>query len=584
VPQPNETEALLELLVQWDELRHQGKTATAQELCPDDPHLQALLQERLARRGRLQAVLDLPDATIHDDRCRPATLPTVAGYEIGDLLGRGGMGVVYKARQTALHRNVALKIVISGASASAEERARFRTEAEAVARLQHANIVQIYEIGEQAGCPYLALEYVGGGSLAQQLDGKPMPPRRAAQLVLDLARAVQHAHEHGIVRRDLKPANVLLTESGVAKIADFGLAKLLDADQSQTQTGAVLGSPSYMAPEQAEGKVRAIGPATDVYALGAVLYELLTGRPPFVGVSLLETLEQVRFHDAVSPQTLQPMVSADLATICLKCLEKRPTQRYASAAALAEDLERYLQGEPIAARRMTLVDHVGRLLRHSQVDVNFSRWATRTLCLAPIPLIAHVAVFVLCRDWPRFPVIALGVTMLTVLVVLCNVLFIRRANWSTVAAAQRRQLQSTWSGHATGFVIVPIAVVLMVQPTTIEQWFVIYAVWLTLAGCTFVTLAARVGFLYITAGVCFLVALTVPFVPHIAPLLAGALMTANMLSQWALMRRLAKEALLDMAVREKGPHTLTPPARKPGPADQQMQRAAHSDDDRSSAT
>jgi serine/threonine-protein kinase len=208
------------------------------------------------------------------------------------------MGLVFKASQKALKRDVALKIVISGAHAGAEERGRFRTEAEAVARLCHPGIVQIYEVGEQAGCPYLALEFVSGGSLAEQL-GSPMPSRRAAQLLLELARAVQHAHEQGIVHRDLKPANVLLTEAGVAKIADFGLAKLLDGEHGHTETGTVLGSPSYMAPEQAAGKVGAIGPATDVYALGAVLYEVLTGRPPFLGASVMDTTR--RRHRSCNP-------------------------------------------------------------------------------------------------------------------------------------------------------------------------------------------------------------------------------------------------------------------------------------------
>jgi WD40 repeat protein len=345
-----ESETLLNLLVQWDELRQQGKTATPEELCPGDARLQALLRERLARRQRLHVALDLPARTLHDQVARAAPLPVIDGYDMGELLGRGGMGLVYKAVDKALKREVALKIVWSGAHASAEERARFRTEAEAVARLHDPGIVQIYEVGEQAGCPYLALEFVGGGTLAQQLDGTPLPPRRAAELLLDLARAVQHAHEQGIVHRDLKPANVLLTETGVAKIADFGLAKLLDVELGHTHTGAVLGSPSYMAPEQAEGNVRAIGPATDVYALGAILYELLTGRPPFKAETTMDTLLQVKFTDPVSPTHLQPKLSRDLATICLRCLQKEPRQRYASALALAEDLHRFLEGQPIRAR------------------------------------------------------------------------------------------------------------------------------------------------------------------------------------------------------------------------------------------
>jgi serine/threonine protein kinase len=359
----HESETLLDLLVQWEELRQQGKTATPEELCPDDARLQALLRERLARRQRLHVALDLPGGAEQEQVAKPAPLPVIDGYEIGELLGRGGMGLVFKARHKALKRDVALKIVVSGAHAGPEERDRFRTEAEAAARLSHPGIVQIYDVGEQAGCPYLALEFVSGGSLADQLHGIPMPPRRAAQLLLDLARAVQHAHELGIVHRDLKPANVLMTDAGVAKIADFGLAKLLDVEEGRTRTGAVFGTPQYMAPEQAAGNIRAIGPATDSYALGAILYELLTGRPPFLGASTLETLDQVRAQDPASPQMLQPKVPRDLATICLKCLQKEPGKRYPTALALADDLARFLAGQPIRARPVSQAEKLWRWCR-----------------------------------------------------------------------------------------------------------------------------------------------------------------------------------------------------------------------------
>jgi serine/threonine-protein kinase len=296
--------------------------------------------------------------------------------------------VVYRARHLRLGRLVALKMALAGSSAGPHERERSRREAEAVAALRHPNVVQVYDVGDADGRPYFTMELMEGGSLARKLSGAPQPARQTAALLATLAGAVQAAHEAGVVHRDLKPANVLLTETGVAKIADFGLAKLLDIEQGQTQTGAVLGSPSYMAPEQAEGKVRAIGPATDVYALGAILYELLTGRPPFVGASFLETLDQVRAHDPAPPQTLQPKVPEDLAAICLKCLEKNPAQRYPSAAALVRDLDLFLRGEALTARKMTLWDQAARLVRHSQLDLNWGAWATLILWFAPLPFLA----------------------------------------------------------------------------------------------------------------------------------------------------------------------------------------------------
>jgi serine/threonine protein kinase len=539
---PVQSETLLELLVRWEDQRRQGRTPTPEELCPDDPSLREVLRQRIARRERMQAALQLPDDTLHYATVPAATVPVIEGYTIHETVGRGGMGVVYRATQQALQRTVALKMILSGANASPDERTRFRTEAEAVARLQHPNIVQIYEVGERGGCPYVALEYVAGGSLAQLTAGKPLPPRRAAQLVLDLARAVEHAHSQGVIHRDLKPANVLLTPDGTPKIADFGLAKRLDAEISHTQTGAVFGSPSYMAPEQAEGKPRLIGTATDVYALGAILYELLTGRPPFLGASFLETLEQVRHHDPAPPQTLQPTVPQDLALICLKCLEKKPAQRYPSAEALAQDLQQFLQGEPISARRATWLDQMARLLRHSHIDVNFGAWSTIALCVAPVPFMLQLAVYLFLRDRPGYPLIALGASMATVLLVLYLVLFHKRASYALVPAVQRRQVFSTWCGHAIGFLLVPLLIARMVRPETTEEWFVVYAIWLVQVGGTFFTLAPSAGFLYLTGCACFLLALLIPWIPEFAPLLVGTLMSVNMTIHGLFLRRLAKQA------------------------------------------
>jgi WD40 repeat protein len=296
-----------------------------------------------------------------------AALPTIPGYELLGELGRGGMGVVYKARQQGLNRLVALKMIRTGPLASPDEVARFRVEAEAVARLEHPHIVQIHEIGECHGLPYLCLEFVDGGSVADRLRTGPQPAGPAADLVETLARAMDVAHRRGIVHRDLKPANVLLTSDGRPKISDFGLAKRLEEVAGRTASDVVLGTPSYMAPEQIPGVGPAVGPAADIYALGALLYECLTGRPPFYGMSVLETVEHVRFQEPVPPTRLLPRVPRDVETICLKCLNKEPARRYATAADLAEDLRRFRAGEPIRARPVGAAERLIRWSRRNPV-------------------------------------------------------------------------------------------------------------------------------------------------------------------------------------------------------------------------
>jgi WD40 repeat protein len=308
----------------------------------------------------------------------PRPLPSVPGYEILGELGRGGMGVVYRARQVGLNRVVALKMILGGAFATGKSLERFRAEALAVARLQHPNIVQIFETGEVGGLPYFSQEYVEGGSLAAQLDGTAPAPDRAAELCARLARAVQFAHDRGVVHRDLKPANVLLTLDGVPKIADFGLAKNLEdhaaAGTSASEAGVLLGTPRYMAPEQlgssAPGSSRPpVGPACDVYALGVILYELLTGRPLYTGDTPLDVLVRVLHEDPRPPRAHSPGVPRDLELICLKCLAKAPGGRYASARELADDLHRFLLGEPVRARPPSVLDRSGKFIRRNKALV-----------------------------------------------------------------------------------------------------------------------------------------------------------------------------------------------------------------------
>src|SRR5580704_15227677 len=296
-----------------------------------------------------------------------ATTARLDDYELLEELGRGGMGVVFKALQKSLNRLVAVKMMRTGEASNAEERKCFENEAQAVARLQHPNIVQIYEVGETNGRQFLSLEFVEGQSLARHLDGTPLPARHAASLVETLARAIHYAHEKQIIHRDLKPSNVLVAgrlDPCNLKVTDFGLAKRLDLS-ADTRTFGTLGTPSYMAPEQVEVKIGPPDRRTDVYGLGAILYELLTGRPPFRAASPLQTLKQVAEAEPARPRLLNPAVPRDLETVCLKCLQKEPAHRYGSATALADDLARFVKGEPVQARP---IGPGGRIVRWCRLN------------------------------------------------------------------------------------------------------------------------------------------------------------------------------------------------------------------------
>jgi len=364
-----------ELIYHDFSLRHElGESPDWQQQLRTYPEHAALL-ERLRQADQL----------VEQTLVAPAQWPagTFADYDLLEEVGRGGMGIVFKARHKSLERIVALKVLRS--DGTDEERKRFEREAQAVARLQHPNIVQVYEVGETAGQAFVSLEFIDGQSLAHRLRGTPLPARQAAALVEILARAMHYAHEKGVIHRDLKPANILLAgtpetrlEACIAKVADFGLAKKLDT-QGDTHSGAVLGTPSYMAPEQAEARSAALDRRTDVYGLGAVLYELLTGRAPFRADTPLQTLKQVVEAEPARPRLLNAAVPRDLETVCLKCLRKEQPQRYPSAAALADDLRRFVQGEPVHARS------IGALGRGW-------RWCRRKPALAVLSAVLVLAV------------------------------------------------------------------------------------------------------------------------------------------------------------------------------------------------
>jgi tRNA A-37 threonylcarbamoyl transferase component Bud32/tetratricopeptide (TPR) repeat protein len=359
----DDPEAQLDLIYNEIVLREElSEDAPADEYLRRFPHLRHDLElhfevHRAVGEGVLSTTRPVSGTPTLAEVDAPARPPD---YDLIEPIGRGGMAVVYKARHRRLRRVVALKMFEPGRVPSPREVLRFRAEAEAIARLRHPNIVQIYEIGDWDGLPFLALELADQGTLARRLQQLPFTPRAAAELVEALARAVQHAHDAGVVHRDLKPANVLLASPGresgewTPKVTDFGLAKVLQEDpdtpRDETRTGDPIGTPRYMAPEQAAGRNDRIGPATDVYALGNLLYECLTGRVPFLAAIVVETLDQIRTADPPPPRRFQPSVPRDLETIALKCLAKEPEKRYATAAALADDLRRYLDGRPIQAR------------------------------------------------------------------------------------------------------------------------------------------------------------------------------------------------------------------------------------------
>src|SRR5262245_16743952 len=435
---PERDERLASLIDQLTAEQRAGRVIDIDAVAREHPDLGAELRELWAvaqfaqvasrpafgQQQTLAQVLNGPltpghtaDATNHDGS---PMLPREFGdFELLEEIGRGGMGVVYRARQRNLNRTVALKMVREAHLATDTDRARFRTEAESAARLKHPNIVTVYEVGTVGGQAYLCMEFVRAHTLAENVPtGGPRPPREAAGLVAVIARAVQHAHSEGILHRDLKPSNILLTEdrrqgtgdrkdsdtgsvsslspvscSLSPKVSDFGLAKKIDSTASLTRTGAVVGTPSYMAPEQAAGR-KELTPAADVYSLGAILYELLTGRPPFQAAHPVDTLLLVLEQEPVPPRDLNPTVDRELALICLKCLQKPVELRYATAAALAADLEAYANGETVTAAPSGLRFFLSRLFRethHADVLENWGKlWMWHSLMIFSLCLITQI--------------------------------------------------------------------------------------------------------------------------------------------------------------------------------------------------
>ncbi len=336
-------------------------------------------------------------------------------YELLEEIGRGGMGVVHRAVQPRIGRSVAVKRLLQGASARPEDVARFRAEAEAAGRLEHPNIVTIHDVGMIRGQPYLMMQLVEGTSLAKRLVDGPLPPGEAAALLAPVCRAIQHAHDRGVLHRDLKPSNILIDAGGRPLVVDFGLAKRIDlgADADLTETGAILGTPSYMAPEQAASRRGAVGPPSDVYGLGAILYQMLTGRPPFQAASPYDTIRLVLEQDPVPPRVLNPKADPDLEMVALKCLQKDPSHRYPTAGALAEDLDAYLAGRPVSARSTSFRALAGRYLAETPHAALLENWGELWMYHSVALIVFYgLTWFLLARGvkvrWPYFAIFTVG--------------------------------------------------------------------------------------------------------------------------------------------------------------------------------
>jgi serine/threonine protein kinase len=496
-----------------------------------------------------QASATVTQVTGSVPQVQPGAPPPLFGdYELVAEVARGGMGVVYRARQRTLNREVALKMILSGRLASPEDMQRFRAEAEAAAALQHPNIVQIHEVGAIEGQHYFSMQFIDGRTLAHRLADGPLPSRDAARYVRQVARAVHYAHLRGILHRDLKPSNILIDADDEPHITDFGLAKRLGGDSGQTRTGSILGTPSYMAPEQAGGKIKELGPWTDVYGLGALLYELLTGRPPFKAETPMDTVVQVLENDPVPPRLLNPKVDQELETVCLKCLEKDPQRRYPSAEALADDLTRYLNGDPIQARASSVLDWLTRTLDRSHHDVAFHTWSTMVLLMAAVVVAEHVAVFVLLQtDQSPWLVTAARTCQF---VAIAALFWHNRGTRLLPTTAPERELWSIWIGYVIAYGVNLLVVRTLVAQGLIgpgpglaglARWddLVLYPFSAILSGLAFFVMGSNYwGRCYALGVLFFGLAFAVTFWLPLAPLAFGLLWGVTLLALGLRLRRL----------------------------------------------
>jgi serine/threonine-protein kinase len=527
-PESTQEELLARLIEEQIQRLRSGQDADIDKLAGRYPELAPELRELW---GTVQAAEELGQSSIHfqptaDGSRNPdqTALPTSAEalprrfgkYELLEQLGRGGMGVVYKARESNPERTVAVKMILRGSLASPADVARFRAEAQSAARLEgHPNIVAVHEVGDCDGQPYFSMKFVEGTTLGKQIAKGPLPAREAAGYVAGVARAVHYAHQNGILHRDLKPSNVLVDHHGQPHVTDFGLAKRVEGGDSLTQTGAILGTPSYMAPEQASSNRGPLGPATDVYGLGAILYEVLTGRPPFQAANPLDTIMQVLEQDPVSPRLLNPSIPRELEMICMKCLQKPMSLRYASAGELADDLEAFLKGEPISARPLSVIYFVGRMLgetHHAAVLENWGQlWMWHSLVV--LILCSATNILKLCHVssvWPYLGIWTVGFGIWAAIFWELR----RRAGPVTFV---ERQIAHVWAASMLGSILLfGIEVLMGLEVLTLSPVLAI------LGGMVFIVKAGTLsGSFYLAAAASFAAAILMAIFPSVGLFIFG---------------------------------------------------------------
>ncbi len=451
-------------------------------------------------------------------------LKNFGDYELLEEIARGGMGVVYKARQPKLNRIVALKMILAGQLAGEEDVARFHAEAEAAANLDHPGIVPVYEVGEHEGQHFFSMGFVEGESLADRIKDGPLPPREAAEYTKKIAQAIAFAHERGVIHRDLKPANVLLDQKDQPKVTDFGLAKIVEGDSGLTATGQILGTPSYMPPEQAAGQLDRVNEAADIYSLGAMLYTLITGRPPFQADSHLDTLMQILEQDPAPPRLLNPKVDRDLETICLKCLEKDPARRYASAGTLSADLDRFTEGEAISVKSLNLLDRVARSLQRSKYDVELRSWGNMLYWFAAIVLLAEIGIYLLALGGPPIPRHWALLIRTMQAAAMGLVLWSYRETWSVSTGSAERQMLSLWLGFLISCNLVLAVAYLLSTPERPLDELGIYPYFAVISGLTYFVMGSSYwGQCYAFAIAFFVLALVMPLKLLWGPLEFGIL-------------------------------------------------------------